>query len=127
MRAASRWPVWSFQSQHWAARLSRHCGMEGERDVVGVHRQRAGAGGVDADADDLRGGEARARPGGLGEGAADGVFQAEEVIARMLAGEVVVAGVEEDALLAGGIIDDAVPSSRPSRTSTTRARTELVP
>jgi hypothetical protein len=47
--------VWSFQSQHWALRFFAHFLARGERDVVGVDRDRAGAGGVDAEADDALG------------------------------------------------------------------------
>jgi hypothetical protein len=80
--------------------------MGGERDVAGIHRERAGAGGIDADADDIGGVEGGIAGGSLGEGGADGGFEAEEVIRRVLAGEVVVAGIEQDTVFAGGIVDD---------------------
>jgi hypothetical protein len=79
--------------------------VQGEGEVVGINGEGAGAGGIDADADDLGGGEGGIG-GGLCEGGADGLLEAEEVIARMLAGEVVVAGIEEDALLAAGVVYD---------------------
>ena len=51
-----------------------------------------------------------------------------EIIAGMLAGEVVVARVEEHALVAAGVIDDAgAELARRRAHRTTSARTELVP
>jgi hypothetical protein len=98
--------VWSFQSQHWAWRFFAHFLAGGERDVVGVDRDRARAGGVDTDADDALGVEALGLLRG-GERALHAFLKTEEVVGRVLPGEVVVLRVEQDALLAGGIINDA--------------------
>ena len=66
--------------------------------------------------------------GCLLEGGADGFFDSSDVIGGMLAGEVRVIGIEDDARLpVASIIQTADANSRPSRTSTISCRTELVP
>ena len=80
--------------------------IQSERDIVLIDRDRAGPGGVDADADDGGCGKAFDLLR-LGEGALHALFQTEKVVAWMLAGEVVVLRVEKDTLLAGGVVDDA--------------------
>ena len=81
-------------------------GGEGERAVVGVDGNRARTGGVNAETDHLIGSEAL-RFFRDGKGSADGFFKTEKVVAGMLAGEVVILGVQQHALLTGRIIDDA--------------------
>ena len=68
-----------------------------------VDGNRTGAGGVDADADDLVRSEATLFLR-LSERALHASFQADEIVAGMLAGEIVVFGIEEDALLAARVI-----------------------
>ena len=79
--------------------------VEGERAVVPVHRQRARSGGVDAEADDPGRVESALllRPG---ERAPHALLKAEEIVAGMLPGQVVVLRVEQHALPAAGIADD---------------------
>jgi hypothetical protein len=70
----------------------------------GIDGKRAGAGGIDADADDLIGG----RKAGLFSrlaSAADAFFQPVQVIGRILAGQMMVSLVEQHALVAARIID----------------------
>ena len=80
--------------------------VERQRTVVPVNRDRARSGRIHPDADDLRRIKApllfRRR-----ERAFHALLEAEEVIARMLAREVVVFRVEQNALFAAGIIHNA--------------------
>jgi len=78
----------------------------GEGAVRGVHGNRAGPGRIHAETDDLGGVEALLLLR-LGEGALHGFFEAEEIIGGRLAGDIVVARIEQYALRAAGIVDDA--------------------
>ncbi len=76
--------------------------IQGERNIALVHRDRTGAGRVDADADHSFGREAPPS-GRCGERPADGSLQPDQVIAGVLPGEMVVAGVQNDALVSADI------------------------
>jgi hypothetical protein len=79
--------------------------VQGEGEVVGINGEGAGAGGIDADADNLRRREAGISRR-LFERGAYGFFQPADIIAGELAGEVVVARIEEDTLLPAGVVYD---------------------
>jgi hypothetical protein len=85
--------------------VSRKSRGVGERFVCLIDRQRAGAGAVHADADDLV--IRKFRLGGAGslEGEQSRFFEGENVVRRALAGEVVIGGFQEDSLISRGIID----------------------
>jgi hypothetical protein len=80
--------------------------IEGERAVLCVDRDGARSRRVDAEADDLGRIEAAHFLGG-GQRALHAFFQPEEVVAGILAGEVMVLWIKQDALLARRIVDDA--------------------
>ncbi len=71
-----------------------------------IDRDRARPRRVDADADDARGVEAGLGLRG-GERASDALLGAVEIVVGALAGEAMVAVIEQDALRAAGIVDDA--------------------
>lgn len=75
-----------------------------ESTVLSIDRERTGAGGIDANTDDL-GGFETTFAGGDGQGALGGDLEAVQVVERVLSGHVVVLGVEKDALMAGRTID----------------------
>ncbi len=77
-------------------------------------------------ADDLGRIEIRALRG-FGKRASHAFFEPVKVVARMLARELPVFRIQQDALRAGGIVDDFAAELRAVRRRTTRARTELVP
>ena len=89
---------------------------EGQRKIFSIHRERARSRGVDPDADDVDRIEP-ALPPGSGERAAHAFLQREEIISGMLAGQVVIFGVEQDALPAGRVVRDAAAEFRPVRTT----------
>ena len=78
-------------------------GLEGERHAGGVHRQRRAARGVYTDADDLSGGERRVGAR-LGQGGGDAGFQALVIVQGVLARDVGVAPVGDDALVAAPVV-----------------------
>ena len=80
--------------------------QEAERGAAAVHGDGGGASGVDADADDLGGIEAGDLRGGLLQGSTRDGFEAIEVILRVLAGDVGVFRIEQDAHLAAGVVED---------------------
>ncbi len=80
-------------------------GIERERNVFEIDRNGAGAGGIDANADDLAGRKAGFLPG-LFQGALDALLQADDVIGGILPGEIVVVLVEQDALVPARVIED---------------------
>jgi hypothetical protein len=93
------------------------------RASTGIGRR---AGGVDADADD----EHRARtPARLpaASSARSPTPEPVEVVAGMLAGEMRVARIEQDPLVARRVVEHVVATVPPVPQSTTTARTELVP
>ena len=82
--------------------------VEGQGLVPGVDRDRCRSGGVDADPDDARRLEAGlARR--LRERAFHGGAQALDVVGGALAGEVRILRIEQDALLARGVVGDVRP------------------
>ena len=57
----------------------------------------------------------------------DRCLKSRDVIARVLAGEIMIRGVKDDPLVTGRVIVDELPISAPSLERTTMARTEFVP
>jgi len=104
--AASRQLVWSFQSQHWAARFLAHFLFRASGTLclstgIGLDPVVSTPMPTTADAEKPLTFFAWAR-------APFTLFsKTEKVVAWMLAGEVVILGVEKDTLLAGGVVDDA--------------------
>ena len=98
--------------------LGRKIGLppvaERQRTVFVVHRKGARPSRVDADADDFRGAKI-----GLGRGlrqrALDALLEAEQVVARILPGQMAVVRIEKNALRAGRIVDDPAAVFRPVR------------
>jgi hypothetical protein len=78
----------------------------GERDVVGINRDRAGTGRIDSETDYFFRIETT-RFFGSSQGAAHAFLQTKKIISRMLAGKVVIPAVEHDALISGRIINRA--------------------
>ena len=105
MRAASRQLVWSFQSQHCALRLRFHLACIAR----GTFLRSTGIGldpVVSTPIPDLAGGKS-AGPFRSRERAPDAFREGCEIIAWILAREMGVAGIEEDALSAALVVGDA--------------------
>jgi len=79
--------------------------LEGQREAGGVDRNGCGAGGIDADADHSVGGEA-VRIGSFLNRCSDATLQAGQIVGRVLPGQIVIAGIEDDALVPSGIVED---------------------
>ena len=102
-------------------------GVHGQRRALAIDGQRRRAGRVDADADDVLRPEAPLSLRRL-DRLADRLAKTLDVIGRVLPGQVRVLGIEQDAGLAARIVVHARrPLLSPSATSTTTARTLLVP
>jgi hypothetical protein len=85
--------------------------VQGEGAVVLIDRKRAGAGGIHADADDGVRGEVGDLVS-LGEGDFDALLKAEEIIGGILTGEMMIFLIEENALVARGIIHNSATKFR---------------
>ena len=114
MRAASRQPVWSFHSQHCAARLSLHF----PSSASGRFARSTGIGLDPVVSTPMPTTFAASKPGLPLRGrerAVHALLEAEEVVARVLPRQMVVLGIEQDALPAAGIVDDATAEFRAVR------------
>ena len=78
-------------------------GLQGQRHPVAIHRNGGRAGGVHPDPDDLLRPESAALLG-RPQGPLDRFEEALDVVGRVLPGKVWVLGVQEDALLAAGVV-----------------------
>jgi len=79
--------------------------VERERTILRIDRDRARAGGVDTDADDLVSREPTLLFRG-DDGTANRLLEANEIVAGMLTRERVVFWIQQHALMTAGIIDD---------------------
>ena len=119
--AASSADVWSFHSQACAARLPVHARVDRQRARRRVDRQRRRAGRVDADADHAVARKSW-RPLCRRQRAAHRRAQALDVVGRILAREVRIAWIQQDALVAARIVEDAACRSRARPRSRRRPR-----
>jgi len=79
--------------------------LEGDRNVLRIHRDRARPGCIDADADDPVSGESGMFRS-FRQCTSNALFQSGKVIPGILPCEMVIAGIKENSLLATGVIDD---------------------
>src|SRR2546430_2236385 len=86
--------------------------IESQRHIFFIDRNRTRASRIDTDSDDIARGKSRS-VGRLRKRATHRFFEAEKVIARMLPREIVIARVEQDAVFARRIINDAATGLAP--------------
>ena len=80
-------------------------GIVSQCTILAVDRDRAGAGGVDTQADDLARRESRLFRGGR-KGALHGFLQSQQIVPGLLAGKVVILGVQQNSLGAARVVED---------------------